>query len=306
LPEAVASCLAQTYPSIEVVVVDDGSADGTREMVTARLLGDWAGKVVYQHKENGGVSSARNLGLSLARGEYVQFLDSDDVLLPDKIGRQIASFQSAVEPVDCCMCYGRLGDRASGWEAARRIGELCPDVATYIRRQCERSIHIMHTAAPLWRREFLTLADGWREALMVAEEWEYYIRLLALRPRLTSVPDDLFFVRAHEGDQLSKNFQSLRHSLSFYHAVRAVHESLEPTPFCSPEVRAGLLMRARTTYINMLRCGDAAIIRDYEDWLLKQARSVPGRGVVGAVRLRQTIGRKLLLALFDLQSRRRG
>jgi glycosyltransferase involved in cell wall biosynthesis len=76
--EAVESVLAQTFKDFEVVVVDDGSTDGTRSVIKA--VDD--AKVKYYYKENGGVSTARNLGLQKAKGHYVCFLDSDD-LWPD-------------------------------------------------------------------------------------------------------------------------------------------------------------------------------------------------------------------------------
>jgi len=302
LQDAVASCLAQTYTNIEIVIIDDGSNDGTTDMVAARLLGDWARKVVYHRKPNGGTSSAKNVGIKQARGEYIQFLDSDDILRPEKISRQMDAVQVAGGAVDCCVCTGRIGDKDTGWDKARQIGELCSDVATYIRRQCERSVHIMHTEAPLWRRDFLTTNKGWREDLIVAEEWEYYIRLLAKQPRLTTVPDELFFVRSHKGAQLSDDFWRLSHSFSFYRAIRSVQELLEATPFWVPQARAGLLLRACTTYINLLRCCSASTLREYEKWLLKLARAVPDYKVVLSIRLRKTFGRKLFLALFNMQN----
>ena len=75
LAGAIDSALAQTYPSVEVVVVDDGSDDNTDEVATR-----YSGKLVYVRKSNGGLSSARNAGLETARGEYVLFLDADDLL----------------------------------------------------------------------------------------------------------------------------------------------------------------------------------------------------------------------------------
>ena len=299
LPGAVESCLAQTYAAIEIIIVDDGSTDETQQMVAARMCGDWAGKIVYHYKPNGGASSAKNEGMKMARGEYIQFLDSDDMLRPEKIHRQMEAILAVGGNVDGCVCYGRLGSMADGWDAAHRIGECCQNVETFIRRQCERTIHILHTEAPLWRRGFLLEELGWREDLSVAEEWEYYIRLLAKRPRLASVNAELFFVRAHAGEQLSKNFQSLSHSLSFYKAVRAVHDLLQDTPFWVAEVRAGLLLRARTTYINLLRCGDEGTIQDYEDWFMKLAGAVPDRKIRTAVLLRRRMGKSFALKIFD-------
>jgi glycosyltransferase involved in cell wall biosynthesis len=73
--EAVSSVLAQTEPDLEVVVVDDGSEDDTRKVIKA--IED--GRVKYFYKDNGGTSSARNYGLSKAKGDYIAFLDHDDL-----------------------------------------------------------------------------------------------------------------------------------------------------------------------------------------------------------------------------------
>jgi glycosyltransferase involved in cell wall biosynthesis len=288
-----------------VIVIDDGSTDDTERTVQKLLRGPWRGKVAYHRKPNGGTSSAKNLGLQLARGAYIQYLDSDDLLRPEKLERQMAAIQTANGVIDCCLCFGRLGTKVAGWDRAHRIGEMCENHLGYIRRQCARTVHVMSTMAPLWRRLFVTAIPAWREDLTVAEEWEYYIRLLALRPLVAFVEEDLFWSRGHEGEQLSKAFGSLRHVLSYYHAIRAVEESLQPTPFWTPEVRAGLLLRARTVYINLLRHDDSETIRDYEQWFLELSRAVPSRSVAGVVHLRRTIGRGLFLTLFDLLNRTR-
>lgn len=300
LPEAVASCLVQTYINIEILIVDDGSTDNTREMVTARLREEWWGKVQYHWQQNSGGCSARNAGMRLARGDYVQFLDSDDLLRPEKISHQIAAIQAANDSVDCCACYGRLGSLDSGWDGAKRIGEACPDAATFIRRQCERTVHIMHTEAPLWRREFLCKAADWNEALTASQEWEFYVRLLTKSPRLAYVPEDLFFVRSHGGEQISKGFGGLKHSLSFYRAIRGVSELLRPTPFWTPPVRSGLLMRARTTYVNLLRNGvSGEALREVEDWLSNLACNGGDRKMMAALWMRRNVGANIVLMVFD-------
>jgi hypothetical protein len=86
LPDAVESALAQTHADVEIVVVDDGSTDGSRE-----LLGRWAGRIRTVLKENGGQASALNAGWAAARGELVLLLDADDVLLPDTAARALAA-----------------------------------------------------------------------------------------------------------------------------------------------------------------------------------------------------------------------
>jgi glycosyltransferase involved in cell wall biosynthesis len=86
LGEAVESAFGQTYQPVEVVVVDDGSDDGTGAV--ARAYGD---RIVFASQPNGGIGSARNRGVALARGSYLAFLDADDRFLPDKLERQFAA-----------------------------------------------------------------------------------------------------------------------------------------------------------------------------------------------------------------------
>ena len=88
---AVESALAQTYPADlqEILVIDDGSTDGTKE-----ALSRFGSRIRYAFKENGGVAAARNVGIELALGSAIAFLDSDDRWVPDKIARQVAVLEA--------------------------------------------------------------------------------------------------------------------------------------------------------------------------------------------------------------------
>src|SRR5258705_13856552 len=87
LREAIDSALDQTYRNTEVIVVDDGSTDGSREIIAS--YGD---RIVPVLKQNGGQNSALNAGLSLSRGNVILFLDSDDVLLPTAVEAALEAF----------------------------------------------------------------------------------------------------------------------------------------------------------------------------------------------------------------------
>ncbi|HNX04927.1 MAG TPA: glycosyltransferase family A protein, partial [Opitutales bacterium] len=125
LVEAVDSVLAQSWRNVEAIVVDDGSTDGTQEVVAELLRGRWSGGMVrFVRQANAGASAARNLGLAQAQGKYVQFLDSDDILFPDKIAVQAAILESpAFADAEVCSCYGVMGTHrqsalridADGW-----------------------------------------------------------------------------------------------------------------------------------------------------------------------------------------------
>lgn len=86
--DAIDSVLAQTYKDYEIIVVDDGSTDNTKEM-----LDKYNGKIRYTYQANSGVSAARNLGVNLSKGQYLAFLDSDDMWLPEKLEKQMEAIK---------------------------------------------------------------------------------------------------------------------------------------------------------------------------------------------------------------------
>ena len=91
--EAVLSVLSQDYPEKEIIVVDDGSTDGSADEVQGL-------PVTYIHKENGGISSARNVGIEASRGDYLAFLDVDDLWLKAKLSTQMKSME--IEGYEIC------------------------------------------------------------------------------------------------------------------------------------------------------------------------------------------------------------
>jgi glycosyltransferase involved in cell wall biosynthesis len=99
LAQAIQSIVRQTYSSLEIIIADDGSTDSTRELATA--FGD---RIHYLHQQHSGAPSARNLGLRGANGEFVAFLDSDDLWLPEKLERQMKRFMARPE-LGYCLTY---------------------------------------------------------------------------------------------------------------------------------------------------------------------------------------------------------
>ena len=118
LARCVDSILSQTYRNLEVILVDDGAKDSSGTICDSYAQRDTRVKVV--HKENGGLSSARNAGIDIARGEYLEFVDSDDWLEPDAVESML--HQAVVHQVELV-----LGGR---WDVSARTGEkklgLCP------------------------------------------------------------------------------------------------------------------------------------------------------------------------------------
>ncbi|MGB3536465.1 MAG: glycosyltransferase [Microcoleaceae cyanobacterium] len=111
--QAVESILNQTYSASEIIIIDDGSTDNTYE-----VLQPYQSRIHYVYQENLGVSVARNHGIELSQGEFVAFLDADDVFLPDKLAVQLAVFAA----------HPNLDIVQSGWRRVNQNGETLIDV----------------------------------------------------------------------------------------------------------------------------------------------------------------------------------
>jgi glycosyltransferase involved in cell wall biosynthesis len=128
LAEAIESVLAQTHSSLEVIVVDDGSTDGSADV--ARDFADRGVRLLSQN--NAGCASARNLGIAAASGDYVALLDADDLWLPDKLERQLVVFDGR-PLLGACMTYMQnFWEPEYADEALQnpRLGEPQPGVAS--------------------------------------------------------------------------------------------------------------------------------------------------------------------------------
>lgn len=119
LPRCVDSILGQTYEHLEVILVDDGSPDGSGKICDAYAREDPRVRVI--HKENGGLSSARNAGLNVATGEYIAFVDSDDWLVPEAYEWMLGTMKANGVKL---VCAGRYD--VDGNTGEKNIG-LCPE-----------------------------------------------------------------------------------------------------------------------------------------------------------------------------------
>jgi glycosyltransferase involved in cell wall biosynthesis len=166
ITEAINSAWAQTYPHIEVIVVDDGSTDGSPAVLQS--FGEQIRLVNGPHR---GGNPARNQGFALAQGSYIQFLDADDYLLPEKIARQAAFLAETGADV----VYGDWRHQfhepdGRVWQDDIHISAEQPDVLASLLRGWW-----VAPAAILWRREAVTASGGWDETLQAGQDRDFFL-----------------------------------------------------------------------------------------------------------------------------------
>lgn len=186
---AVSSVVAQTYPAacIEIIVVDDGGADDTAD-VLRRI---WSDRVRVLRKPNGGVASARNLGLAAARGEYIAFLDSDDEWFPTKIEKQVA-FLTARPQLGMVLTDVELITEARVALGTYRRRPHIP-VDGYVLRWVLRTPTLVPPSVMI-RRAVYEDVGGFDESLATAEDLDFHLRV-AKRWSIGVIEEALTLVR---------------------------------------------------------------------------------------------------------------
>ncbi|GAB4377680.1 MAG: hypothetical protein Kow00121_27820 [Elainellaceae cyanobacterium] len=170
LAEAIDSVLAQTYQDFEVIVVDDGSTDGTPQ-----ILQRYRNHIRVVRQANQGVAAARNHGIAIAQGRWIAFLDADDSFLPDKLTGQIAYANA----------HPHLGIIHSGWRRVSQSGSLLINVEPWhqvpqLNLESWLRWKPVLPSAMLFRRDWLSRSGGFDPRFPPAEDTELVLRLAAM------------------------------------------------------------------------------------------------------------------------------
>lgn len=265
LREAVASALAQTWRPIEILIVDDGSTDDTAGVANA--LAALHDEVTVIHQANGGPGKAREAGRMRARGTFIQYLDSDDLLEPRKIALQVEGLNAHR---DCGASYGwtrlRKPDGTAEPKPWKRTGEKIETMFPAFLQS-----RWWDTSTPLFRADVLDRAGPWLD-LRVEEDWEYDARVASHGIKLhyceTWVSETRQLDPARASMKRGRGVMSDRaraHALIYAHARRAgIGDD-------APEMRHF----ARELFLLSRQCGAAGLAEESKE-LFRLSREASG------------------------------
>ncbi|NEQ81732.1 MAG: glycosyltransferase, partial [Moorea sp. SIO2I5] len=170
IEECISSVTAQTYRPIEIIVVDDGSTDNTKEIleeIKSKLSKSIEIELKILHVSNNGASSARNIGVKAAKGKWFQFLDSDDILLPKKLEKSIIIAKNK----DADIVYSRAQFINEEGQRLNRFWGLPLDSTDN-----DYFNFSWQTMCPIYSRKALDIIGTWNESLTIGDDWEFCIR----------------------------------------------------------------------------------------------------------------------------------
>lgn len=249
LPESVRSIQDQTFPDWECIIINDGSPDDTRDVALELAARD--SRIRYLEQANGGVSRARNRGLDEARGRYIQFLDADDLILPEKFERQLELLSEKPGLVlSYCDYYYCPSD-----DPSQELTHLYVTPVCNVERALQEMAYKWQTELRIPMHSFLfdarffwELGVRFDEQLENNEDWDCWMNILAWKPAVYYVEGKLAVYRYHGGARTT-DFRAMREGyLRAIRKQRSIHRA-------DPEMRQLLGRKISVTKKVWIRYG---------------------------------------------------
>jgi glycosyltransferase involved in cell wall biosynthesis len=237
--EAIESCLAQSHAPDEVIVVDDGSTDDS-SVIIAR----YASRVRHVRQDNAGAPRARNAGFALSRGEFIQFLDADDFLLPGKLEHQVA----VLTKTGAAAVYGDWRHQFYERDGSVSLGE--PQVSGAPPDLLEALIAgwWVSSVAIMFRRSIVEEIGGWDESLQAAQDRDFFQRVAMATEHIAYAPKCEAIYRRYGAVTVSTSCIE-RYARSHLKVARKIEGLLAAAGRLTPEYHRAL---ARS-YFNLAR-----------------------------------------------------
>ncbi|WP_100629626.1 glycosyltransferase family 2 protein [Algoriphagus formosus] len=225
------SALGQTYPNTEIILVDDGSIDNSFEILKA-YFEKYPDRIVLINQENLGVSAATNRGIVASKGDYIQFLDADDLISPDKIETQIellygkgydsvatcewVNFEATIEQYNR-IPYGVFQNFDSGLDLQLRFWNYQ---------------EMMAISSYLTHRDLIKLAGNWNESLIINQDGEFFSRVLLHAEKVLFEPKGKVYYRIPGVGNVSqqKSYSAMKSLLDSYLACEQSVLKVEDSP----------------------------------------------------------------------------
>lgn len=270
LPQAVESALRSSFPDFEIIIVDDGSTDRTDELVGKNWQRE---EIRYIRQNNKGLAGARNTGIRTAQGEYLVFLDADDIILPDKLAVQ-KKYMDEHPGTD--VVYS-----GSQWFVEDDVDDTRPvEFPVYEGNVLEHLLfgNFIHVNSVMVRRQKALDAGLFDESLRELEDWDLWLRMALGGATFGFTPGILSKVRIRKGSMTS-NQQRMNATM-----VKVLEKTAETVALTYP---AGGAIQVKTFHALALYKLKAGQTRGYLPFLFGTARR-QGRAFI-AIAARQTV-----------------
>lgn len=201
--ETLQSCVDQTYPNVEIIVVDDGSTDRTLSIVK-----EWKqnySRIKVYAQQNSGACVARNLAFEKSSGQYIMYLDADDIMSDDFVATQVATIESEA---DVDIAISGWSDFHDNVNDARK--EIIPVYHDYehgldLLLDLWTTGSMLATSNYLVKRKLIENSDGWNVELLKNQDGEFFCRILLAADKIRYNPKGMFFYRRGDYDSVSKD-----------------------------------------------------------------------------------------------------
>lgn len=248
LQETIDSVKAQTYADWECLLIDDGSTDGSESIAKLTQQQDSRFRYILESDKARGVSASRNLGIQRANGDFLMFLDSDDLLVPTALEKRLATMQQ-----DSALDVAFFQVQAFGLESFSFTPVLDDYLEAFLRFEFP-----FQTSSSFWKTSFVRSLEGFREDMTHLEDPEFHMQALASFPKISVLPyvgpDVKYRVWKTKFIELSDSLVSEIKSYSLY--LNAALSVCDRTGYSTKDLYRGLylmLMRVRWAFNEDIR-----------------------------------------------------